>query len=86
MSPHLRALKQTALATMLGQWSDDAFWSANPVRPNSNRSAAQEAQPRINSQIEPLNSGFAGVESIHSRSNGDADAVAENVQAERVAI
>jgi len=86
MSPHLRALKQTALTTMLGQWSDDDFWTANPVRPRPERAVAEEVSPRKNGQIESLNSGFEGVESIHSRSNGDADDTAETAQSERLAI
>jgi hypothetical protein len=86
MSPHLRALKQTALTTMLGQWSDDSFWTVNPVGPRPERMAAQEAHPRKNGPIEPLNSGFAAVESIQSRSTGDADEIAETVQAECLAI
>jgi hypothetical protein len=85
MSPHLRALKQAALATMLGRWSEDAFWTANPVQPRPERAAAEEACQRKNGPIESLNSGFTGVETIHPRRNGAADAIAETAQAERLA-
>jgi hypothetical protein len=74
MSPHLRALRQSALATMLGQWGDDVFWSAQA--PAGGREA----------EIESRHSGFADDGTIRSRRSGDADENAETTEDERLAI